>query len=211
MAPGCSGLHTSVKGPAGGQAMHDPADLTSFAGIEKMRRRIEAESGPIDILVANACGSPVKPGPLRRPARKAGASVDGNLAATYLTLKSVLPGMKERDTGCVITMSSAAARRPHLGSPIAYAAAKGGDPTPHQRRRRAGRPLRYPGSTASPQMIFTEANQGLLPPAKQRSCGRVHLLPLLGTRGRRTGSCLSRLGRIGLDHRIVIDVAPARS
>lgn len=43
--------------------MHDPADLTSFAGIEKMRRRIEAESGPIDILVANACGSPVKPGP----------------------------------------------------------------------------------------------------------------------------------------------------
>jgi NAD(P)-dependent dehydrogenase (short-subunit alcohol dehydrogenase family) len=34
--------------------MHDPADLTSFAGIEKIRRRIEAESGPIDILVANA-------------------------------------------------------------------------------------------------------------------------------------------------------------
>jgi len=147
--------------------MHDPADLTSFAGIEKMRRRIEAESGPIDILVANACGSPVKPGPLRRPARKAGASVDGNLAATYLMFKSVLPGMKERGTGCVITMSSAAARRPHLGSPIAYAAAKGGDPTPHQRGRRAGRPLRYPGSTASSQMIFTEANQGLLPPAKQ--------------------------------------------
>lgn len=53
-APGCSGIHASVKGPAGGQAMHDPTDLTSCAGIEKMRRRIEAESGPIDILVANA-------------------------------------------------------------------------------------------------------------------------------------------------------------
>jgi 3-oxoacyl-[acyl-carrier protein] reductase len=152
--------------------MHDPADLTSFAGIEKMRRRIEAESGPIDIIVANACGSPVKPGPLRRPARKAGASVDGNLAATFLTLKRVLPGMKERGTGCVITMSSAAARRPHLGSPITYAAARGGDPTPRQRRRRAGRPVRYPGSTASPQMIFTEANQGLLPPAKQEELRR---------------------------------------
>lgn len=34
--------------------MHDPTDLTSCAGIEKMRRRIEAESGTIDILVANA-------------------------------------------------------------------------------------------------------------------------------------------------------------
>jgi NAD(P)-dependent dehydrogenase (short-subunit alcohol dehydrogenase family) len=48
-------LRTPCLGEAaGGQAMYDPADLACCAGIEKIRRRIEAESGPIDILVANA-------------------------------------------------------------------------------------------------------------------------------------------------------------
>ena len=34
--------------------------------------------------------------------------------------------MKERKAGNIITISSAAARRPHPGSPVAYAAAKAG-------------------------------------------------------------------------------------
>ena len=54
------------------------------------------------------------------------ASVDGNLTATFLAIKSVLPGMKERRTGCIITMSSSAGRRAHPRSPIPYAAAKAG-------------------------------------------------------------------------------------
>src|SRR5438105_1901262 len=40
--------------------------------------------------------------------------------------KSFLPGMKERKSGRIVTMSSAAARRPHPRSPIPYAAAKAG-------------------------------------------------------------------------------------
>ena len=40
------------------------------------------------------------------------AAVDGNLTATFLTVKSILPGMKERKAGNIITISSAAARRP---------------------------------------------------------------------------------------------------
>ena len=54
------------------------------------------------------------------------AALDGNLTATFLTIKSILPGMKERRAGNIITMSSAAARRPHPASPVAYAAAKAG-------------------------------------------------------------------------------------
>jgi 3-oxoacyl-[acyl-carrier protein] reductase len=49
---------------AGGQAMLVTADVTRAVEVEAMRRRIEEELGPIDILVANAGGNPVPPGPL---------------------------------------------------------------------------------------------------------------------------------------------------
>jgi 3-oxoacyl-[acyl-carrier protein] reductase len=73
------------------------ADITQLAEIEAMRHQIERTFGPIDILIANAGGSFTKPGPLEEIS-EAGwrASVDGNLTATFLTLKSFLPGMKER-------------------------------------------------------------------------------------------------------------------
>src|SRR5215510_14076205 len=82
------------------------ADLTSFAEIEAMRARIERELGPIDIAVANAGGSFTPPGPIEETS-EAGwrASVDGNLTATFLTIKSVLPGMKQRRRGSIVTVS----------------------------------------------------------------------------------------------------------
>ena len=82
---------------------------------------------PVDILVANAGGSTVGPGPLEDITEADWrGSVDANLTATFLTIKAFLPGMRERHHGTIITMSSAAARRPTPQSPLAYAAAKGG-------------------------------------------------------------------------------------
>jgi 3-oxoacyl-[acyl-carrier protein] reductase len=96
----------------GGQAMKVAADITKFTEIEVMRRQIEQELGPIDILVANAGGSFAKPGPIEQISEEAWhASVDGNLTATFLTIKSILPGMKERRTGNIIIISSSAGRR----------------------------------------------------------------------------------------------------
>jgi 3-oxoacyl-[acyl-carrier protein] reductase len=78
---------------AGGTAMQVAVDITRFAEIEAMRRQIEHTFGPVDILIANAGGSYTQPGPLEEIS-EAGwrASVDGNLTATFLTLKSFLPG-----------------------------------------------------------------------------------------------------------------------
>ena len=57
-----------------------------------MRREIEETMGPIDILVANAGGSFSPPGPIEETSEEEWrASVDGNLTATFLTIKSVLP------------------------------------------------------------------------------------------------------------------------
>jgi 3-oxoacyl-[acyl-carrier protein] reductase len=111
----------------GGQAISVVGDVTRFADIEAMRRRIEEELGPIDILVANAGGSFSPPGPLEETTEQGWhASVEGNLTATFLTIKSILPRMKERKAGRIITISSSAGRRPHPQSPIPYAAAKAG-------------------------------------------------------------------------------------
>ena len=111
----------------GGMAIQVIADVTKFDEIEAMRRQIEQVLGPIDIVVANAGGSFTMPGPLEEITEEGWrASVDGNLTATFLTIKSILPGMKERKAGNIITISSAAGRRPHPQSPIPYSAAKAG-------------------------------------------------------------------------------------
>src|SRR3984893_13628322 len=112
---------------AGGRAMQVSGDVTSFSDIEAARLRIEGEFGPVDILVANAGGSFTPPGPLEDTSEEGWhASVEGNLTATFLTIKSFLPGMKERRSGSIITISSAAGRRPHPRSPIPYSVAKSG-------------------------------------------------------------------------------------
>ena len=112
---------------AGGRAIDLVAEMTRYAEIEAMRRDIESRLGPVEVLVANAGGSFTRPGPLEETSEDGWrSSVDDNLTSTFLTLKSFLPGMKERKAGGIVTMSSAAARRPHPNSPIPYAAAKAG-------------------------------------------------------------------------------------
>src|SRR6516165_9119360 len=114
-------------GHEGGNAIAVTGDVTSFDCLAVMRHQIEGSLGPVDILVANAGGSFTPPAPLEEiPEEGWRATVDGNLLGTFLTLKSFLPGMKERHRGSIITVSSTAGRRPHPGSPIPYAAAKAG-------------------------------------------------------------------------------------
>src|SRR5262249_12473330 len=102
---------TGIRG-RGGNAVGVTGDVTSFDDIEAIRRQIEDSLGPVDILVANAGGSFTPPAPLEDiPEAGWRASIDGNLLATFLTLKSFLPGMKAR-RGAIITMASSAGRQP---------------------------------------------------------------------------------------------------
>jgi 3-oxoacyl-[acyl-carrier protein] reductase len=166
----------------GGRVVQVAADLTSLAAVEARRERVEQQLGPIDILVANAGGSPIKPGPLEEISEQGWrGSVDGNLTATFLTLKSVLPAMKERGSGCIITISSAAARRPHPGSPIAYAAAKAGLELLTKDVAAQAGPHGIRANCIAPETILTEANQTLIPPATQQALRDTHPLRRLGT------------------------------
>jgi len=167
---------------AGGSAMHGVADVTKFREIETMRGRIEETFGPIDILVANAGGSFTMPGPLEETSEEGWhASVDGNLTATFLTLKSVLPGMKERKAGTIITVSSAAARRAHPRSPIPYSAAKAGIQMLTQHLATQVGPYGIRVNCIAPETILTERNQEQIPEAQKTALVDSHPIKRLGT------------------------------
>lgn len=110
---------------AGGEAIGVVADCTDNAAIDDLRETTERELGPIDVLAAFA-GFDLGPAPLDDLTEESWRSViEGNLTATFLTLKGFVPGMVERKGGSIITMSSAAGRLPGWSS-VAYAAAKAG-------------------------------------------------------------------------------------
>jgi 3-oxoacyl-[acyl-carrier protein] reductase len=167
---------------AGGKAMQVVADVTQFAEIEAMRHKIEGEFGPVELLVANAGGNYTVPGPLEE-IDEAGwhASVDGNLTATFLTIKSFLPGMKERKAGNIITISSAAARRPHPGSPMPYAAAKAGMQILTQDLAAQVGSYGIRANCIAPETILTERNQERIPEAQKQTLVEQHPIKRLGT------------------------------
>jgi 3-oxoacyl-[acyl-carrier protein] reductase len=166
----------------GGKTIAVAADLTRACEIDAMRCRIERELGPVDVLVANAGGNPTPPMPLEEISEEGWhAAVDANLTATFLTLKSFLPGMKERRRGNIITVSSAAARRPHPRSPIAYAAAKSGIQmlTQHLAAQVGSFGIRVNG--IAPETILTERNALQIPTALQSTLAAEHPIQRLGT------------------------------
>jgi 3-oxoacyl-[acyl-carrier protein] reductase len=167
---------------AGGKVVTVTGDLTTFPDIEAMRRKIEQELGPVEILVANAGGSFTPPGPLEEIGEEGWhASVDGNLTATFLTIKAFLPGMQERGAGSIITVSSSAARRPHPRSPIPYAAAKAGIEimTQHLAAQVGPRGIRV--NCIAPETILTERNAELIPEAQKAALVDMHPIRRLGT------------------------------
>jgi 3-oxoacyl-[acyl-carrier protein] reductase len=167
---------------ADGRALAVTADLTHFEQIEAMRRRIGEHLGVVDILVANAGGSPVPPAPLEDMSEDEWrASVDANLTATFLTVKAFLPEMKSRRRGVVITMSSAAARRPTERSPIAYAAAKAGIELLTKELALQAGPQGVRVNCIAPETILTERNLERIPAGVQEQLRDTHPIRRLGT------------------------------
>ena len=158
------------------------AELTDYEAIEAMRTKIEAALGPVDLLVANAGGNLTPPAALEDvPVDGWKTTLDANLTATFLTLKSFLPGMKQRGRGDIITISSSAGRRPHERSPIAYAAAKAGIQLLTQDVALQAGPRGVRANCIAPETILTEGNKTRIPPQVQASLAEGHALRRLGT------------------------------
>jgi 3-oxoacyl-[acyl-carrier protein] reductase len=166
----------------GGRAIQVLGDMTKFVHIDAMRLQVEQELGPIDILVANAGGSSSPPGPLEETTEEEWhASVEGNLTATFLTIKSILPGMKERKAGTILTISSSAARRPNPRSPVPYAAAKAGIEMLTQHLATQVGPFGIRVNCIAPETILTERNRQWISEGVQRELIEAHPMRRLGT------------------------------
>jgi NAD(P)-dependent dehydrogenase (short-subunit alcohol dehydrogenase family) len=92
-----------IKGE-GGRAEGIAADVTDLAAVEAMARRVEAELGPVDVLMNNA-GSFAAIGPVVEVDPAAWwRDVTTNLLGPFHTCRTVLPGMVSRRRGRIINM-----------------------------------------------------------------------------------------------------------
>jgi 3-oxoacyl-[acyl-carrier protein] reductase len=107
----------------GGKAITVRADVTVPSDVTRMVLAVEAELGPIDILVNNAVASfPWAPFVGYRW-EDFSRKVESELTATFHTVQAVAPGMIQRGHGCIVNLSSELARLPVEGC-SAHATAK---------------------------------------------------------------------------------------
>jgi 3-oxoacyl-[acyl-carrier protein] reductase len=179
--------HTAVEAvtsqirESGGTALSAICDLTRSDEVEDMRLAIEQQLGPVEILVANAGGGPVRLGPVEEiPESEWRESLEANLTATFLTMKAFLPGMKQRGRGNIITISSAVARRPSPQSPVAYAAAKAAIELVTKEVAAQAGPAGVRVNCIAPETILTERNEELIPPDRQEQLSLAHPVQRLG-------------------------------
>jgi NAD(P)-dependent dehydrogenase (short-subunit alcohol dehydrogenase family) len=113
---------------AGGTAMCVQADVADEAAVLSMFARIDAELGPLSALVNNA-------GVVDMPSRVDAMSVarlrrmfDINVLGSFICAREAVRRMSTRHGGaggCIVNLSSAAARLGSPGQYVDYAAAKG--------------------------------------------------------------------------------------
>jgi NAD(P)-dependent dehydrogenase (short-subunit alcohol dehydrogenase family) len=100
---------------AGGWALAAPTDLREPAEIDALARRVEAEFGAIDVLVA---GSGIA-GPTAElwnvTPEDWEETIRVNLTGTFLTCRALLPAMVRRRAGSVVVIGSTTGKRPLFG------------------------------------------------------------------------------------------------
>ena len=166
----------------GGTAIEVTGDVTRFGQLEAIRAQVEDSLGPVGILVANAGGSFTPAAPLEEiPEEGWRATIDGNLLATFLTLKSFLPGMKQRGRGAIITIASTAGRHPDARAPIPYGAAKAAIALLTQDVAAQAGPYGIRANCIAPETILTARNRERIPAGQQAAMAGYHPLQRLGT------------------------------
>jgi 3-oxoacyl-[acyl-carrier protein] reductase len=100
------------------------ADVSVAADVERLIRGAEESFGPVDILVNNAGIS--RPQPVEQiTERDWDELITANLKSCFLVTQAVLPGMRARQWGRIINLSSVAAQVGGVVGPH-YAASKAG-------------------------------------------------------------------------------------
>ena len=87
------------------------ADTSDLERLATLRGEVEAELGPIDILVTNT-GGPPPGGALDNPVTDWERAYHSLVLAPRMLTEAVVPGMRERGWGRIVNVSSSAVREP---------------------------------------------------------------------------------------------------
>ncbi len=164
----------------GGIAIDAVADVTDSAALHGVRRQVESELGPVDVLAAIAGGQ-------GHPARSVDLTeerwrqvIDSNLTSAFLTIQAFLPGMLGRGRGSIITMSSVAGRQPSEAN-LAYGVANAGLVmlTRHLATEIGPHGIRV--NCIAPSTVRTEKVQAHMSAEVQEQVAALHPLGRLGT------------------------------
>ncbi|SNT62335.1 3-oxoacyl-[acyl-carrier protein] reductase [Asanoa hainanensis] len=171
-----------VRERIGGDALVVTGDVTVAADLDRMHDQIMERHGRVDVLVANAGNTTSRPAPIEDITEESWrADLDQNLTGTFLTVRRYLPGMKQRRAGTIITLSSAAGRKPSERTIVAYAVAKAGVQLFTQDLAAQVGPFGIRANCIAPETILTETNRGWIPEETQRALAEAHPLRRLGT------------------------------
>lgn len=94
---------------AGQRAIAVGADVSAREAVEGMVRQVEAELGPVDVLVNNAGVATIR-GIDDLDEEEFDRTIAINLKSAFLCTQAVLPGMRARHWGRIVNISSLAAR-----------------------------------------------------------------------------------------------------
>ena len=100
-------------------------DVADEQAVDAAFARVEAELGPVDLLVLNAGIFVIEPFEETTLASWRG-TLDVNLTGAYLCARRALGGMRERGFGRVVAIGSSAGKTGGAKSVAAYAASKAG-------------------------------------------------------------------------------------
>jgi 3-oxoacyl-[acyl-carrier protein] reductase len=89
--------------------VHDSADLDAAPGLIE---RVEAELGPLDILVTNTGGPPAGADPLGFTREQWEAAYRDLVLAPLALIERAVPGMRERGWGRLLSVGSSSVREP---------------------------------------------------------------------------------------------------
>ncbi|MGD8822764.1 MAG: SDR family oxidoreductase [Anaerolineales bacterium] len=108
---------------AGGEAILVQADVVDPAQVKTLIERTEKELGPVDILVNNAnMHFPIEPF-IKYSWEDFERKLVNEMKASFHTCQAVIPGMIEREFGCIVNVSSGLSRVPGPGF-VAHSSAK---------------------------------------------------------------------------------------
>ncbi|MEV4535066.1 SDR family NAD(P)-dependent oxidoreductase [Asanoa sp. NPDC049518] len=172
----------AVRERIGGDTLVVTGDITVAADLDRMHDQIMERHGRVDVLVANAGNTTSRPAPIEDITEESWrADLDRNLTGTFLTVRRFLPGMKQRRSGTILTLSSAAGRKPSERTIVAYAVAKAGVQLFTQDLAAQVGPFGIRANCIAPETIMTETNESWIPADTQRALAEAHPLRRLGT------------------------------